>query len=67
MGNKQTSDQSIEIVKKSFSKKYILQNLLGKGSFGCVYAVVRRKDKKEFAAKMIIIDGEDNINECRIM
>ncbi len=52
-----------QIVRKSLETEYEIKDFLGKGSNGEVYAVVRKKDQKDLAAKMITM-SQDHINEC---
>merc|ERR1712180_106496 len=57
---------SLELGKKDFHAKYIVNEQLGKGGFGVVYSAERRSDGMEVAVKEVSKDekvmmGEDNI------
>jgi len=50
-----------------------IEKVLGKGLFGSVYLVIRKKDKKIYALKTVILeklnkkDQENSVNEVRIL
>ena len=50
-----------------------IEKVIGKGSFGFVYLVTRKKDNKIYALKSVILDKlskkqqESNVNEVRIL
>ena len=52
---------------------FIIQKTLGRGSFGSVYLVLRKKDQKIYALKTVIFenlnkrDQENSLNEVRIL
>jgi len=50
-----------------------IEKVLGKGLFGSVYLVIRKKDKKIYALKTVILEKlnkkeqENSVNEVRIL
>ena len=54
-------------------KHFTIQKTLGRGSFGSVYLVLRKKDQKIYALKTVIFenlnkrDQENSLNEVRIL
>ena len=52
---------------------FAIQKTLGRGSFGSVYLVLRKKDQKIYALKTVIFenlnkrDQENSLNEVRIL
>ena len=52
---------------------FTIQKTLGRGSFGSVYLVLRKKDQKIYALKTVIFenlnkrDQENSLNEVRIL